>query len=237
MIKKIRKLIRTHFPIIPGLFRNLFFFLKSDPTQSGEHQFLAKIFPDQCNKTYIELGAFHPIYYSNSIYFRRKGWVGISYDPNPDFRILWRIFRRDDKFVNKAVTPQQSKTGKSQFFFMERGIDLTSSMIETHAASHSERYGITYRSEYVPSISIREVLDNFINESGHPPELLLIDVEGMDNALLQSICTLEDGSKLPKWIFMEVLDGNFEEAILVSSEKYEVVGSVGPNVLLSLISE
>jgi hypothetical protein len=237
MIKKVRKLIRTHFPILPGLVRNLFFFFKSDPTQCGELQFLAKVFPERSQRTYIELGAFHPIYYSNSIYFRRNGWIGISYDPNPDFRILWRIFRRGDKFVNKAVTPQQSKTGKSEFFFMERGIDLTSSMIETHAASHSELYGITYRSEYVPSISIREVLDNFMDETGHPPELLLIDVEGMDRALLQSICTLKDVGKLPKWIFMEVLDGKVEEAILISSKKYELFGSVGPNILLSLISE
>ena len=237
MIKGIRKLIRTHFPIFPGLFRNLLFFFKSDPTQSGEHEFLAKMFPDRCQKTYIELGAYHPVYYSNSIYFRRKGWVGISYDPNPDVRILWRIFRRGDKFITEAVTAQQSKTGKSQFFFMERGIDLTSSMIEEHAASHSERFGITYQSEFVTSISIGEILDNFIEEFGHPPELLLIDVEGMDNALLQSICTLKDISKLPKFIFMEVLDGKFEKAISISSDKYELVGSVGANIMLALRSE
>jgi hypothetical protein len=235
MIQKIRKLIRTH-TILPGLLRNLIFLFKSDPTQCGEHEFLAKIFPDRCQKTYIELGAFHPVYFSNSIYFRRKGWAGISYDPNSDFIILWRIFRRGDKFVNSAVTPQKQKTGNSLFFFMERGVDGTSSLVETHAAGHSKKFGIKYRSEYVVSISVGEILDNFFKETSHPPDLLLMDVEGMDNALLQSMCSFRDVNKLPKWIFMEVLDGKFEEAILISSEKYELVGSVGPNILLSLIS-
>jgi hypothetical protein len=235
MTKKLRKLIRTHFPVFPALFRNLFFSFKSDPTQCGEQQFLANIFPDPSELTYIELGAFHPIYFSNSIYFRRKGWIGVSYDHNPDFKFIWRIFRPGDEFVNMAVTPQRSETGNSQFFFMERGVDGTSSMIEEHAAKHSERFGVTYRSEYVPSISIEELLENFYEEFGHSPDLLLIDVEGMDNALLRSTCEHKHAKKLPKWIFMEVLEGKLEEAILISREKYEHVGSVGPNICLALI--
>ena len=237
MFKKARKLIRSHFPVLPALVRNLCFFFKSDPTQCGEQQFLAKIFPNMSDQTYIELGAFHPMYFSNSIYFRRKGWRGVSYDPNPDFRILWRIFRPGDKFVNKAVTPQRSETGNSQFFFMERGIDLTSSMIEAHAAKHSERFGITYRSEFVPSISVEELIESFFQEFELPPDLLLIDVEGMDNALLESICSLKEINKLPRWIFMEVLEGKLADALRISRDKYEHIGTVGPNVLLALISK
>jgi len=234
MQKRIRKIVRTKFPIVPGIFRNFIYLFKSDPTQCGEHKFLAEIFPNPCRGTYIEIGAFHPIYLSNSIYFKRKGWVGTSFDPNPDFQILWQLFRRGDRFVNKVVTPLRSNSGFSQFFFMERGIDATSSLIESHAARHSGRFGITYRSEYVPSISIEEVLKNFVDEFGDRPDLLLVDVEGMDNAILQAICGLQNSSLLPKWIFMEVLDGKTEEAILMSREKYQFLDSVGPNILMSL---
>jgi hypothetical protein len=56
----------------------------------------------------------------------------------------------------------------------------------------------------------------------------------MDNAILQAICGLQNSSLLPKWIFMEVLDGKTEEAILMSREKYQFLDSVGPNILMSL---
>jgi hypothetical protein len=120
---------------------------------------------------------------------------------------------------------------------MERGVDFTSSMKEAHAARHSKAFGITYRSEYVPSISIDELLENFFQEFGHSPHLMLIDVEGLDNELLETICNLDQASRLPRWIFMEVLEGKLEDAIRLSHNKYEHIGSVGPNIILALKSK
>ncbi len=139
--------------------------------------------------------------------------------------------------MNKAVTPQESKRGYSQFFFMERGIDGTSSLLETHASSHAEKFGISYRPDYVPSISIREVLESYFKESEQSPDLMLIDIEGMDNEILKSLCAIKDVRLLPRWIFMETLEGKLDEAISISSEKYELVGQVGPNILLSALFE
>jgi hypothetical protein len=38
--------------------------------------------------------------------------------------------------------------------------------------------------------------------------------------------------KLPKWLFMEVF--NYDISSQLYSENYEIVGSVGPNVLFAL---
>lgn len=192
------------------------------------------MFPDRCKKTYVELGAFQPIQWSNSIYLRKKGWTGISYDPNPHLGILWRIFRPGDELISKVVTPKHSENGSTLFYFMETGVDGTSSISIDHVETHAKRFGVSYRSEWVSSLSIEQILDNFISKNGKPPDLLLIDIEGLDNEVLRSLCTFISRKKLPRWIFMEVLDEKLVEAKLICKEKYDFVGSVGPNIMLSL---
>lgn len=231
-MKALRKWIRIHVPIVPSFCRNLLFSLKKDPSQCGEQNYLLKYFSSIENGLYIELGAFHPIYYSNSIGFKRKGWKGISYEANSDFKILWRIFRNSDRLVNKAVLPNRAVGDMTKFYFMERGVDGTSSALKEHATTHALRYGITTREAIIPSISIEEVLDNFLVKYSQPPDLMLVDIEGLDISILEVLCSQISISKLPKWLFMEVL--NYDISPKVYSETYEIVGSVGPNVLFAL---
>jgi hypothetical protein len=208
------------------------FSFKNDPSQGGEQDFLMQYFKDIENGHYVEIGAFHPIYFSNSIGLKKRGWKGISYEANSDFKLLWRFFRNSDELIISAVLPNYSPSNTTKFYFMERGVDGTSSVLMEHARDHAKRYGVTFREAVVPSISIAEVLDNFLAQYSKAPDLLLIDIEGLDLAIFETICSNIPFNKLPKWIFLELLDTelNSSEHAMV----YDRIGSVGPNVLFKL---
>lgn len=231
-MRLLRKWFRLHLPIIPWVFRNLIYIFKRDPTQGGEQDFLLKIFSNFENGRYLEIGAFHPIYYSNSICLKKMGWEGISYEANSDFKWLWRLFRKSDNLIISAVLPNQSPSGTTKFYFMERGVDGTSSVVMEHARHHAIKYGVTFREAEIQSISIEEVLDNFIFAYSKVPDLLLIDIEGLDYMIFEAICTKIPFKKLPKWIFLELLDNNSD--VSKYNMFYEQIGSVGPNVLFKL---
>jgi|CXWL01.1.fsa_nt_gi FkbM family methyltransferase len=70
-------------------------------SQFGEDAFLLSRLPDK--GTYVDIGCYHPHLYSNTYKLYRRGWKGVSVDPNPDMALLWRIFRPRDRFINAAV--------------------------------------------------------------------------------------------------------------------------------------
>jgi hypothetical protein len=60
--------------------------------------------PEKQNGLYIDVGCYHPITYSNSYLFYRRGWSGIGIDPNPYKHDFWKKTRPRDIFVDFAVT-------------------------------------------------------------------------------------------------------------------------------------
>jgi hypothetical protein len=160
----------------------------------------------------------------------------VSYDPNPDLKLLWRIFRPRDLFINKAVIAGANAEREIPFYFMERGIDLTSSAIKAHASEHAIKYGISFREVKIIAVPIDEVLNDFYSLFGKSPGILLIDIEGLDLDIVSKICLDEKSERLPDWIFMESLVKSQEEIIGLCNMKYEFIDFVGPNILLRRIA-
>ena len=51
-------------------------------SQEGEDMILRRIFEEK-NGFYVDVGAHHPRRFSNTYYFYKQGWTGISIEPNP----------------------------------------------------------------------------------------------------------------------------------------------------------
>ncbi len=49
-------------------------------SQEGEDMILARLFENQQNGFYIDVGAHHPQRFSNTYFFYKKGWRGINVD-------------------------------------------------------------------------------------------------------------------------------------------------------------
>jgi FkbM family methyltransferase len=70
-------------------------------SQFEEDQIIAELLP-QDKGFYVDVGAFHPIKYSNTYALYQKGWAGVAIDPM-DWSGAWRRDRPRDVFVCQAV--------------------------------------------------------------------------------------------------------------------------------------
>ena len=124
---------------------------------------------------YVEMGASHPINLSNTYYFYQKGINGILVEPNRRFHPLIEMVRPRDILLKNAVGGKQGQIR----FYECKGIGL-STCIKPDADIH-ENYGVV--EEYdVPMITLNDVMEQLESV----PELLSIDVEGMEYELLSA---------------------------------------------------
>ena len=72
--------------------------------QESEDLVLNKIFGNQSNGFFIDIGANHPIRFSNTWFFYKKGWRGINIEPNPDMFKLLEEYRPHDLNLNIGIS-------------------------------------------------------------------------------------------------------------------------------------
>jgi FkbM family methyltransferase len=137
--------------------------------QFGEDEVIARLLPQPVGR-YVDVGAYHPHVYSNTYLLYRRGWSGVAIDPNPDSELLFRIFRRRDTFVRCGA----GRPGRGVYYRYSDGA------YNGFAPSRTRRGVVlvdTVETEIRPLASLLP--------PGHV-ELLNVDVEGMDLAVLET---------------------------------------------------
>lgn len=157
--------------------------------------------------SYIDIGAHAPVYLSNTYLFYRKGSRGVCVEPNP---ILYKNIqknRKRDICLNVGVGI--SSATEASFYIM------TSSTLSTFSKEDAERMA-SYGKEKiesittVPLISFDEIIKNHLQTC---PNLVSLDVEGLDLAILK---TIDFSVYRPEVFCVETLtytEDNFEEKI------------------------
>lgn len=127
---------------------------------------------------YVDIGAHHPEYLSNTALFHLLGSSGLNIEPDPDlFRAFPRV-RPKDINLNVGIGPE---AGRMTFFRMADPALSTFNRAEAHARSHDD--GIAIRDELIVRVErIADILDTH----GVHPDFLSVDVEGHDMEVLQS---------------------------------------------------
>ena len=121
---------------------------------------------------YVDVGAYHPISFSNTYLLYRKGWSGINIEPNPKGFSLLQKFRTRDINLNLAVSESQGKISMLNSTTMSRIIEPD--QIETKSD--------IFTAETLP---LRTILEEHVVD-GTKIDLLSIDCEGHDLAVLKS---------------------------------------------------
>lgn len=129
---------------------------------------------------YVDIGANHPIRYSNTYLLYCRGWKGILVEPNPVLCDSLRRIRRRDLVVNAAV---DSHDGECEMYF-SKSSDLISG-IGPLTTGPWRRSVDDCEVRSVPAFSISTLLDR------HAPrqtvDFMNIDVEGHEMACLSGI--------------------------------------------------
>ena len=141
-----------------------------------EDVLLRRLFPESKPGFYVDVGAAHPIWESDTKALRDRGWRGINIEPQEYFLTELRRERPDDVNVGVGLS---DVPGTLTFFEIE-GTGL--STFNNQNATLAHRKGYRVKSRTVPVLTLAQVLAD--NDAPPEFELLKVDVEGSEQAVL-----------------------------------------------------
>lgn len=208
-----KKLIKNYTPKLYFFIKRLYYFIKKlfyiqkSYSQEGEDLVLGKLLDFKSKGYYVDVGAHHPIQYSNTYYFYKMGWQGINIDAMPGSMKLFNFKRKRDINLELPISifPQDLT-----YYIFESGACNTFSK---DLAERNTKYTSLQKEIVLKTSTLESVLDKYL-PTGQEIDFFSIDVEGLDLEVLKS----NNWQKYrPKYILIEEHDFNLEtpEASLV----------------------
>ena len=200
MLSKITQLLPSRYKAAISLLYNKLFdgFTTKSYSQEGEDMVLQRIFSQHDAGFYVDVGAHHPMRFSNTCYFYKRGWQGVNIEPNPDAINLFRRYRPKDINVNCGVAKE--KASLNYYMFDESALNtFDSDVLKSRIADTPYKYIKTASIEVEP---LAELLRQHVS-SDQVIDFLTVDVEGFDLEVLQSNDWV---IYRPNWVLVEQLN-------------------------------
>jgi len=152
-------------------------------SQCGEDRILAFLFWQLAIPTprYLDVGTSHPCVGNNTYLFYRAGAKGVCVEPNPDMVPLIREKRPRDEVLNLGVSAE--KSGPCHYYVFEDGSHNTFDAEMAAARARAGKEPIL-KEVSVPVVSLESIITDYFPDG---LELLSLDTEGFDLALLKSL--------------------------------------------------
>ncbi|MDP8568088.1 FkbM family methyltransferase [Methylophilus aquaticus] len=156
-------------------------YLNSSYSQEGEDILLQRLFSDQRYGFYVDVGAHHPVRFSNTFALYKKGWTGINIEPNPDMYSLFKKNRPRDINVNCGV---DAINGTLEYYmFNEPALNtFDPDLVKSRLSNTTYFVNKTIQIEVHP---LSELLEQFAPKN-RKIDFLSVDVEGLDLNVLMS---------------------------------------------------
>jgi FkbM family methyltransferase len=148
--------------------------------QEGEDIILLRFLSGRTKGFYVDIGAHHPITFSNTYAFYCLGWRGINVDAQPGSMREFSRHRPED--INLELAVGNTRTGLTYFQFAEAALNTFSR--ERAAACEKHGYPIIGMVQ-LETVTLAEILDKYL-PAGREIDFLTIDVEGLDLEVVQS---------------------------------------------------
>ena len=131
--------------------------------------------------TYIDIGAHHPHYISNSALFYENGCRGINIEPDPTLFAEFLKHRGEDKNLNIGISDSNSEMD----FYI-----ISSPTLNTFSKEEAEKYAQEgdFKIKSIEKIKVK-TLKNVLEDcsNGVFPQFLTIDAEGVDELIIKEI--------------------------------------------------
>ncbi len=148
-------------------------------SQTGEDAVLRNFLRNRKSGIYVDVGANHPIRYSNTYYWYLRGWRGINIEPMIGSKALFDKYRPQDINLEIAV----GKRGTSTLFvFKETCFNTMDACLAEKLIKDNISPLIEKRS--VDKIPLKEILASHLGEDSI--DFLSVDAEGLDTEILAS---------------------------------------------------
>ncbi len=165
-------------------------------SQCGEDLIIESMLPAKKDGFFVDVGANHPIKYSNTFLFYCKGWRGLNIEPDPS-RLPWfKLFRHRDINLNIGVGLESGELIFNVFN------ENTLSTFDEASAKEFEKIGHKINKKIVvPIRPLKTILEQYA--ANQEIDLLSIDTEGFDLLVLKS----NDWDKFrPTFVILETLE-------------------------------
>jgi FkbM family methyltransferase len=147
--------------------------------QNFEDVMLWRIFRDQPNGFYVDVGAADPVRNSVTKWFYDLGWSGINIEPHPEFFKALQLQRARDTNLNCGVG-----AAKGEASFAELPLREWSSF-DGNARSEAVARGETIVERITPILSLNDIFEH--HGGGRTIDFLKIDVEGWERQVLSGL--------------------------------------------------
>jgi FkbM family methyltransferase len=134
---------------------------------------------EKVDGVYVDIGCYHPINFSNSYIFYRRGWRGVCIDPNPRCAAMWNRERPRDVFENVGVAEQG---GQLHYFESDRYPACN----KLSTSPDYDENSIFDRSYIVPVSPLAAILKRTALLRTSAIDLMSVDCEGLDLQVLRS---------------------------------------------------
>ena len=150
-------------------------------SQEGEDITLKRLFLNQKNGFYVDVGAHHPFRFSNTFFLYKSGWRGINIDANPLSIQLFEKYRSDD--INLNIGVSNIDENLTYHVYNEPALNTFSKDIVNKLKDNPQYHIIDKKEIMVKPLStlLHTYLSMFTKI-----DLLNIDVEGFDLNVLKS---------------------------------------------------
>lgn len=186
-------------------------------SQEGEDLILGRIFERKENGFYVDVGAYHPVRFSNTLYFYKKGWRGINIEPRPGALELFNSLRPRD--INIQVAVSNSNKELDLYIFNEEALNTFSPEL---AEQRSQIIGYEMISrKKIRMEKLSDLLTKYLPDN-QSIDFLTIDTEGFDLEVLES----NDWERYsPQIVVTEMLEYDFDK--ILNSKLFSFLNSKG----------
>lgn len=173
--------LRSFFSRIPWRIANDRQWASISYSQFGEDLALLQYFEGR-RGFYVDVGACHPVRFSNTYLLYERGWSGINVDANPEALDLFRLRRPRDLNLHAVVS---NNVGEVEFSLYEESALCRIEVQSGAAAQGNSRMPVPRQKMKMTTTTLAQLLANHLS-SGQKIDLLNIDCEGHDLAVLTS---------------------------------------------------
>ena len=155
-------------------------FLNTSFSQEGEDLILSQLFYGKVNGFYVDVGAHHPLQYSNTYRFYLNGWRGINIDAMPGSMDGFNKIRPED--VNLEIAVSNKDQVLTYYMFDAAG---TNTFSERHAEEMLKLGGTLLATRNIKTIKLQDILAERLAK-GQQIDFISLDVEGLELDVLIS---------------------------------------------------
>ena len=168
-------------PVVQGVFRAVDPYASISYSQEGEDLILNRLLSGKRNGFFVDVGAHHPLRFSNTYFFYKRGWRGINIDAMPGSMADFSRIRPRD--INLELGVSRTADQLLYYMFDDPALNGFSSELSlgVYKASGRDLIG-TVEIETLP---LADILSKYL-PCGQTIDFLSVDVEGLDLDVLSS---------------------------------------------------